>query len=101
MKDRLHAALDAAVRRLLEGAGDTAPGPAFALDVPKQADHGDFACNAALLLAKRLGRPPREVAERLREAIGDAGGLVARAEVAGPGFLNFFLHGERWHELLR
>jgi arginyl-tRNA synthetase len=101
MKDRLLAAVDDAVRRLLAAAGDADAPPAFALDVPKQPEHGDFACNAALLLAKRLRRPPREVAERLREAVGDAGGLVSRADVAGPGFLNFFLHGERWHELLR
>lgn len=101
MKDRLHEAVDAAVRRLLEAAGDADAPPAFGLDVPKQAEHGDFACNAAMLLAKRLRRPPREVALALRDAVGDAGGLVARAEIAGPGFLNFFLAGARWHELLR
>jgi len=101
MKDRLQREIEAAVRALLIEAGDAGPPPAFALDVPRQAEHGDFACNAALLLAKRLREPPREAAERLRSAVGKAGGLVARSVVAGPGFVNFWLAGERWHELMR
>ena len=39
-------------------------------------------------LAKQLGEPPRDVAERVTEKLGDAGGLLAAAEVSGPGFLN-------------
>jgi len=101
MKDRLQDALAAAVGRLLASAGDTGAPPSFTLEVPRNPGHGDFACNAALLLAKRLGRPPREVAERLRETLGSADGLVERSEIAGPGFLNLFLAGARWHELLR
>ncbi len=101
MKDRLQDALAKAVRQLLTDAGDVGDPPAFALDVPRSPEHGDFACNAALLLAKRLRCPPRAAAERLLAAVGDAGGLVARAEVAGPGFLNLWLTGERWHDLLR
>ena len=101
MKDRLLEALAAAVRRLLDEGGDAGDAPAFSLEVPRQAEHGDFACNAALLLAKRLRQPPRSVAERLREVLGDAGGLVARAEIAGPGFLNLVLADSGWHDLLR
>ncbi|HVP29028.1 MAG TPA: arginine--tRNA ligase [Myxococcota bacterium] len=101
MKDRLHEAVTAAVRRLLDAAGDAADVPSFTLEVPRQAAHGDFACNAALLLAKRIGRPPREVAERLRGELGTADGLLERSEIAGPGFLNLWLRGERWLELLR
>ena len=101
MKDRLQEAIANAVRQLLADAGDAGEPPAFALDVPRSPEHGDFACNAALLLAKRVGCPPRAAAERLLAAVGDAGGLVARAEVAGPGFLNLWLAGERWHDLLR
>jgi len=101
MKDRLKQAIETAVSALLLEAGDSSPRPAIVLDVPRQAEHGDFACNAALLLAKRLRQPPREAAERLRAAVGSAGGLVARSVVAGPGFVNFWLAGERWHELMR
>ncbi len=104
MKDRLQAELERAVGRLLEDANVSgearAAAPPFTLEVPRQSDHGDFACNAAMLLAKTLRRPPRAIAEQLVEALGDAGGLVARAEVAGPGFVNLWLAESRWQDLL-
>ena len=55
--------------------------------------HGDFASNVALKLAGSLGRPPRMIAEALAARLRPAGtdGLIARAEVAGPGFLNLWL----------
>jgi arginyl-tRNA synthetase len=101
MKERLLEALRSALRRLLDEAGDAGAPPDFALEVPRNPEHGDFACNAALVLAKRLGRPPRAVAERLRTLLGDAGGLVAGAEIAGPGFLNLRLAERGWHDVLR
>ena len=69
--------------------------------MPNNPEHGDFACNAAMLLAKRLRQSPRAIAERLVAELGDADGLVGHAEVAGPGFVNVRLSDERWHELLR
>jgi arginyl-tRNA synthetase len=101
VRERLFDALRGAVRGLLQAAGDDAPLPEFALEVSRSSEHGDFACNAAMLLAKRLRQPPQAIAHLLLEAVGDAGGLIERAEVAGPGFVNFWLSGERWHELLR
>jgi arginyl-tRNA synthetase len=101
MRERLVEAIESALGELLAEIG--APGeelPKFAVEVPRQADHGDFACNAALLLAKTLRRPPRELAERLASILGDAGGLVARSEVAGPGFVNVWLAGSRWQDVL-
>jgi arginyl-tRNA synthetase len=66
---------------------------AVAVERPRSKDHGDYATNVALTLAKAAGRPPREVAElvaaRLREAEG-----VAGVDVAGPGFLNVRLAEE-------
>jgi arginyl-tRNA synthetase len=100
MKEALLEHVRAAVRSLVEEGGG-AETPAFALDVPRNADHGDFACNAALVLGKRLGRPPRQVAQELIDALGDAGGLVARAEIAGPGFVNLWLAETRWQGVLR
>jgi len=100
MKEALFEHVREAVRSLVEGSGETEP-PAFALDVPRSADHGDFACNAALVLTKRLGRPPRTIAQELIDALGDAGGLVSRAEIAGPGFVNLWLAETRWQDVLR
>ena len=54
---------------------------------PKVREHGDYATNVALQLAKKAGVPPRELATLLAERLGQAEG-VASAEVAGPGFLN-------------
>jgi arginyl-tRNA synthetase len=101
VKDDLYEHIGRALRALLDEAGNAEPIPEFALDPPRQAEHGDFACNAAMLLSKRLRRPPREIAESLVQALGDAGGLVDRAEVAGPGFVNLWLGGGQWQGLLR
>jgi arginyl-tRNA synthetase len=62
-------------------------------DVPREPTHGDYATNVALLLAKAERRPPRQVAEAIRSHL-PAVSAVARAEVAGPGFLNVFLSAE-------
>jgi arginyl-tRNA synthetase len=96
MRDRLRRVLADGVAELLREAGDEGPPPDFTVESPRQAGHGDLACNAALLLSKRLRRPPREIAERLVSRIGSAGGLIARAEVAGPGFVNFWVADGEW-----
>jgi arginyl-tRNA synthetase len=60
------------------------------IERPRDATHGDFACNVALQLAKRLKRKPRELAEQLVAAVA-ADSYVARLEVAGAGFINIRL----------
>ncbi|MEX2422256.1 MAG: arginine--tRNA ligase, partial [Actinomycetota bacterium] len=64
--------------------------PEITLSSPKQREHGDFATNVALVLAKRAGRPPREVAEIILRNLRETP-FVRSAEVAGPGFINFRL----------
>jgi len=59
------------------------------IERPRQASHGDHACNLAMQLAKALKRNPREVAAELLAAL-DAP-VIARTEIAGPGFINIFL----------
>ncbi len=62
------------------------------LERSKRAEFGDYSTNAALLLARSVGAPPREVAERLGEALRERlGSSLERFEVAGPGFINLFL----------
>ena len=67
------------------------------LERPPKADFGDYSTNAAMLLAPELGEPPRTIAERLGDTIGNRlGGAVERVEVAGPGFLNLFM-ADDWY----
>ncbi|MDO5103916.1 MAG: arginine--tRNA ligase [Lautropia sp.] len=64
------------------------------LERPRQAGHGDLATNLAMQLARPLKKPPREVAQQLVDALmalPAAAGLLERAEIAGPGFINFWL----------
>src|SRR6266571_1319232 len=66
---------------------------------PRLKEHGDWSTNFALTLAPMARRPPQQVAELLVEHL-DAGSLVERVEIAGPGFINFFL-GPGWlHDVL-
>lgn len=62
----------------------------FRVERPKDTDHGDLASNIALTLASRLRRAPRDIAQDLKNRLDGLEG-VARIDVAGPGFLNFFL----------
>src|SRR6516165_5968074 len=67
-------------------------GGGITLERPPRAELGDYSTNAALLLAGAVGRPPREVAERLGRLLQRGlGASLVRFEVAGPGFLNLFL----------
>ncbi len=100
MRSRLHESFRAAVAKLLAEAASEAPPPEFSLEVPRSSEHGDFACNVALLLAKPLRRSPRQVADQLVSLLGVGEGAIARVEVAGPGFINVWLRDEGWQGLL-
>ena len=66
---------------------------AIVIERPKQMQHGDFACNIAMHLAKTLRRSPRDIAGALIAAM-PASPYIAKAEVAGAGFINLFLKPE-------
>ena len=65
--------------------------PEFVLEVPREKGHGDFASNLAMVLTRQAKMPPRQVAEALKTNIDTAGTWVAKIEIAGPGFINFYL----------
>jgi arginyl-tRNA synthetase len=70
------------------------------IERPRNPDHGDYATNLALQVAKKAGLKPRDFAEALAEAVSAADG-VASAEVAGPGFLNFRLAAAAQGDIVR
>ena len=70
--------------------------PAFIAEIPGDPAHGDFASNAAMACAKAFKCPPRKIAEAILAHLDLTGSLFDRAEIAGPGFLNFFF-GKSWY----
>jgi len=85
----LQAVLD--LRR--QGALPPGDEPQFAIERTRNKAHGDYACNVALLLAKPLSRNPRELAQALAASLPKSS-LVDKVEVAGPGFINFFVSSQ-------
>ena len=101
----LSATVLAAIRSTVDAGELALPDDVLAsLDVtverPKNRDHGDYATNIALQLAKRAGRPPRAVAELIAPRIAEVAG-VKSAEIAGPGFINVTLDTAVQGELAR
>jgi len=74
--------------------------PAFVLERTRNKDHGDFASNAAMLLAKPARKNPRALAEALVAALPQSE-QVSKVEIAGPGFINFFLGAGAYHAELQ
>ena len=89
--DQLREKVGAALRALIEeGAFPQAELLAFAVEIPADKTHGDFACNAAMVSAKAFKNAPRRIAEAVCAKMDLSGTYFDRCEVAGPGFLNFF-----------
>ena len=87
-KQEIAALFQNALAPIVDGSGLT---PAIVLERPRDAAHGDVACNIAMQLAKQLKLNPRELATRLVAALladPAAKGLIEAADVAGPGFIN-------------
>ena len=64
-------------------------------ELPRDAAHGDLACNAAMVLAKQAGMKPRDLAEALADSLGRIDGVTA-VEIAGPGFINLRVEPRLW-----
>lgn len=74
--------------------------PAFTVEEPRLEAHGDFSTNFALVSAKTLKLPPRKIAETLVSNMGEGRSLIAGTEIAGPGFINFFIRPSAWLPVL-
>lgn len=101
MRNTLIALIQEAVLDLLRDQGQAAPTPnSIELDIPKLAQHGDYATNAALGLTRQLKRNPREIAGEIVRNLDDRDSILEKVEIAGPGFINFFLKPGAWHKTL-
>ncbi len=97
LKHQIAQALQSCFRAGTLTSGDI---PDIVLEVPNHAEHGDFATNIALNLARAEKKAPRKIAEALVAALGAGDGLWRRIEIAGPGFINFFLSNRCWYGVL-
>ncbi len=100
MKQQLEDLLHAALGSLAGGVIPEAPARAsITVERTRDSRHGDFATNVAMRLAKPARRNPRELAQAIIAAL-PANALIARTEVAGAGFINFFLTSQAYAEEL-
>ena len=91
MKAHLTELLGIAAKSLSADSAGADPGVlGIQLERPKNPEHGDFSTNLAMLLAKPLRQNPRAIAEKLKASL-PASEYVARVEIAGAGFINFYL----------
>jgi arginyl-tRNA synthetase len=75
--------------------------PPLVLELPKQREFGDLASNIAMHWAKAAKKPPRAIADAIVKNIEDPEGMLARIDVAGPGFLNFTFSPKFYYQCLR
>lgn len=83
--------MNALGRLVAEGKIEAVPLPAFNVERPADVSHGDFSCNAAMASAKALRNNPRAIGQMIADATVLDGTVFEKIEVAGPGFLNFFI----------
>lgn len=74
--------------------------PEPVIEVPKEKAHGDFSTNIAMQLTRIAKANPRQIAERLLEKLDRGRAGVERAEIAGPGFINFFMDNRVLHDII-
>ena len=75
--------------------------PEIEVEVPKITSHGDFSTNIAMVTASIQKMPPRKIAETILKYIKDPDRILAKTQIAGPGFINFFINTLSWHSVLR
>ena len=100
-KEQLRSAVDAAIAALIsEGALPEGDLRDYNIEVPADRKNGDFSVNAAMVNAKVFRMAPRKSAELIAGKLSLDGTYFDRAEVAGPGFLNFYLSGRYYADIL-
>jgi arginyl-tRNA synthetase len=91
MKEQIQQLIENAISTLKEDGVIAAEiQPRIMIERTRNKEHGDFACNVALMLAKQAGKPPRDLAQLIISALPE-NEQIAKAEIAGPGFINFYL----------
>jgi len=77
------------------------PIPSIVLETPKIPAHGDYSTNIAMTMAASQKKAPQEIAKIIIDCVQDPEHLISNMEVAGPGFINFFIAQDKWYEVLK
>ena len=96
----IKAVTDAIKQNMAEGTFIEAEIPAFKTEIPADRKNGDYSANGAFMLSKALRMPPRKIAEEILNKINLDGTYFKSCEVAGPGFINFFLKQDFYADIL-
>lgn len=101
MKSNINHILSTTVANCFDnGKLNQTPLPDYTVEVPNHTDHGHFATNLPLTLASSQRRRPTEIARIIVDHLTDPEGMIEKVEIAGPGFINFFIKTEQWHRFL-
>ena len=101
MRSHLRELLTQAIEKTAKGGElNSTDLPPLLLEPPKQREFGDFATNVAMLWAQKAKKPPRLIAEMILKNLDDPHGILARKEIAGPGFLNFAFAPQFYYQRL-
>jgi arginyl-tRNA synthetase len=102
MKKKLRKILDTTLRTCFEqGLLEKAPLPDYVVEVPKNSNHGHFATNLPMTLTAGQRKNPKEIAAIIVKQLQQAENVFEAIHIAGPGFINFFLKRDQWHQMLR
>lgn len=92
--------LDAAGKAVAKGEFAAEPLPAFKVEEPADHSHGDYAANAAMVWARALKSAPVKIAATIKENLDFTGTYIKSCEIAGPGFMNFFLSDDYYSNII-
>ena len=102
MKNKISQLVGGAARTAYEQGGLPSPVlPQYEIEEPKADAHGDFSTNIAMVMASVQKMQPRRIAETIIRHLSDPEKIVLKTEIAGPGFINFFINPSSWHDTLR
>jgi arginyl-tRNA synthetase len=101
MKNRIKKLIiEAASQAQAKGLLSSVDFPEVSVEKPKVEAHGDFSTNFAMVIASLQKMAPRKVAQAIVDQLNDSGRLLEKIEIAGPGFINFYVTPAAWHPVL-
>jgi arginyl-tRNA synthetase len=102
MKNKIIAVVEKAVKGCVQkGLLPDINLPYIEVDVPGNPEHGDYASNVAMILAAQAKQNPRKIAGIIQANITDPENILERTQIAGPGFINFYLKESIWQQILQ